>query len=200
MIRRNRYITPVKRVDIPVVAPVVSSVVDLSLYQKKETGKGLSTNDYTTAKKSKLAGISETGGYLHPESHPATMITEDATHRFATDTEKSLWNGKGSSNLALGELSTDAYRGDRGKTAYDHSQATHAPATAEQNVNADWNSSSGDSQILNKPTIVVSSNLAYGIGWDENTDVPTKNAIYDKIETMGTGGGLTQSQVRRRIC
>lgn len=37
--------------------------------------------------------------------------------------------------------------------AYTHSQATHAPADAEKNVNADWNSASGDSQILNKPTI-----------------------------------------------
>ena len=32
-----------------------------------------------------------------------------------------------SASLALGELSTTAYRGDRGKTAYDHSQATGNP-------------------------------------------------------------------------
>ena len=32
-----------------------------------------------------------------------------------------------SSSLALGETSTTAYRGDRGKTAYDHSQATGNP-------------------------------------------------------------------------
>lgn len=30
--------------------------------------------------------------------------------------------------LALGETSTTAYQGDRGKIAYDHSQAPHAPA------------------------------------------------------------------------
>ena len=30
---------------------------------------------------------------------------------------------------------------------------TFAPANAEQNVNADWNATSGDAQILNKPTI-----------------------------------------------
>jgi hypothetical protein len=58
-----------------------------------------------------------------------------------------------SSGLALGELSTNAYYGDKGKTAYDHSQVAHAPSSAEQNVNADWNASSGDAQILNKPTI-----------------------------------------------
>ena len=32
--------------------------------------------------------------YTHPESHPATIITQDATHRFVTDTEKSTWSGK----------------------------------------------------------------------------------------------------------
>lgn len=56
----------------------------------KITGKGLSTNDYTTAEKDKLAGI-ETG--------------------------------------------------------------------AEVNVNADWNATSGDAQILNKPTIITESQV-----------------------------------------
>jgi hypothetical protein len=36
-------------------------------------------------------------------------------------------------------------------TAYTHSQAAHAPSNAEANVNADWTSTSGDSQILNNP-------------------------------------------------
>lgn len=61
----------------------------------KVTGKGLSTNDYTTAEKDKLAGIEGNANrYTHPSSHPATMITQDATHRFVSDTEKTAWNGK----------------------------------------------------------------------------------------------------------
>ena len=32
--------------------------------------------------------------YEPPENHPAEMITEDATHRFATDEEKKAWNAK----------------------------------------------------------------------------------------------------------
>ncbi|HZJ98632.1 MAG TPA: hypothetical protein VFC79_01415, partial [Tissierellaceae bacterium] len=35
--------------------------------------------------------------------------------------------------LALGETNNTAYRGDRGKIAYDHSQATHAPTNAQKN-------------------------------------------------------------------
>ncbi len=52
----------------------------------KVTGKQLSTNDYTTAEKNKLAGI-DTGAnnYVHPN---------DANTRHVTDTEKATWNGK----------------------------------------------------------------------------------------------------------
>jgi endosialidase-like protein len=57
--------------------------------------------------------------------------------------------------LQLGETSTTAYRGDRGKTAYDHSQSSHAPANAEQNVQSNWNEadSGNDAYIQNKPAI-----------------------------------------------
>ena len=52
-------------------------------------------------------------------------LNEDSMHRTVTDAEKAAWNAK--SNLALGETSTTAYRGDRGKIAYDHSQAAGNP-------------------------------------------------------------------------
>ena len=55
----------------------------------------------------------------------------------AIDTNKTYrWSGteytqiKG--DLALGETSSTAYRGDRGKTAYDHSQSAHAPSDANK--------------------------------------------------------------------
>ena len=54
------------------------------------------------------------------------------------DTNKTYrWSGSDyveiSTSLALGETSATAYRGDRGKLAYDHSQTEHAPATAQKN-------------------------------------------------------------------
>lgn len=56
-------------------------------------GKGLSTNDYSTAEKNKLSGIAEkANNYVHPVSHPADIITQDATHRFVSDDEKKVWN------------------------------------------------------------------------------------------------------------
>ena len=47
--------------------------------------------------KKKLDGIATgANNYVHPANHPATMITQEATHRFVTDTEKTTWNGKAS--------------------------------------------------------------------------------------------------------
>ena len=49
----------------------------------KITGKGLSTNDYTTTEKNKLAGIeTEANKYTHPTTHPASMIS--GLHNIAT--------------------------------------------------------------------------------------------------------------------
>ncbi len=36
---------------------------------------------------------------------------------------------------------------------------------------------------------------AYGAGWNGSMEVPTKNALYDKIETLGGGSGITRSIV-----
>lgn len=36
---------------------------------------------------------------------------------------------------------------------------------------------------------VVVPDEAYGSGWNGSLEVPTKNAVYDKIETLGGGGG-----------
>lgn len=42
----------------------------------KVSGKGLSSNDYTTAEKNKLAGIAAgANNYTHPAAHPWSMIT-----------------------------------------------------------------------------------------------------------------------------
>ena len=45
------------------------------------------------ADKTKLDGIAAgANNYQHPATHAASMIAEDATHRFATDAEKAKWN------------------------------------------------------------------------------------------------------------
>lgn len=87
------------------------TTVDLSGYATKTAldgkvdkvdGKGLSSNDYTTADKDKLAGVAaNANNYTHPSSHEASMITQDNAHRFVTDDEKSAWNSKLSSTSTI---------------------------------------------------------------------------------------------------
>lgn len=84
----------------------------------KIEGKQLSTNDYTTDEKNKLAGI-EAGAEVNPplyistgqntnggmtqkavtDAIPTTLaqLNEDVTHRLVTDIEKETWNAKQSS-------------------------------------------------------------------------------------------------------
>lgn len=63
----------------------------------------------------------------------------------------------GQDYLQLGETATTAYQGDRGKEAYDHSQSAHAPLDAQKNVQSDWDATSGDAMILNKPATMPPS-------------------------------------------
>ena len=61
----------------------------------KDGSKQLSDENYTSAEKTKLAGIADgANNYTHPAKHEATIITEDETHRFVTDAEKDEWSGK----------------------------------------------------------------------------------------------------------
>lgn len=55
--------------------------------------------------------------------------TTNKTYRWSGSTYIAL-----SSSVVLGETSATAYRGDRGKIAYDHSQTSHAPSNAQANV------------------------------------------------------------------
>jgi hypothetical protein len=75
--------------------------------------------------------------YASLDQFPATG--ESGKIYVALDTNKTYrWGGSAyvviASDLALGETSATAYRGDRGKIAYDHSQTQHAPVTAQENV------------------------------------------------------------------
>ena len=78
------------------------------------SGKGLSTNDYTTAEQTKLSGIEAgaevnviesitvNGSTVTPTSKAVALtiptalssLSDDSTHRLVTDTEKSTWGGK----------------------------------------------------------------------------------------------------------
>ncbi len=77
--------------------PNFAATITANLANKvdKIAGKGLSAEDFTTELKAKLVSIGDNANnYTHPSTHPASMITEDATRRFVTDSEKAYWNSK----------------------------------------------------------------------------------------------------------
>ncbi|MCQ4363020.1 phage tail protein [Mycobacterium gordonae] len=60
----------------------------------KVSGKGLSTEDFTSAEKTKLSGIAAgANNYVHPATHPPAIIAQDASNRFMTDTERTKLAG-----------------------------------------------------------------------------------------------------------
>lgn len=51
--------------------------------------------------KVKLNGVAASANnYVHPSTHPATMISPDSTHRFVTDSQKSVWDAKADNTIA----------------------------------------------------------------------------------------------------
>lgn len=86
-----------------------------------------------------VEGYLNAGKLYKEEAHTSQINGETGKIYIDLHTNKTYrWSGSAfvviSDTIALGETSTTAYRGDKGKTAYDHSQAAHAPSNAEKNV------------------------------------------------------------------
>ena len=149
------------------------------------------------------------GGKFYKESTHTTEITGESGKIYVDlATNKSYrWSGSGyveiSASLALGETSSTAYRGDRGKIAYEHSQEAHAPANAEANVQADWNESDPESDafIKNKPTSMPANggNAATVGGHTVEADVP-ENAVFTGHETGEHEGSYGRYSRFCRLC
>ncbi len=92
----------------------------------------------------KVTDLTDSGDYAKLTDLPPSIVTEDTLGDFpgtgvantiyiALDTGKQyVWNGAsyveiGGPGLMLGETNSTAYRGDRGKTAYDHTSLTNNP-------------------------------------------------------------------------
>lgn len=111
-----------------------------------------------------VEGYMSSGKLYKEEAHTTPITGETGKIYVDLTTEKTYrWSGSTfvviSETLALGETASTAYRGDRGKIAYDHSQTPHAPADAEKNVQADWaeEDTSSDAYIKNKPTTMTAN-------------------------------------------
>jgi hypothetical protein len=95
-----------------------------------------STNDAIT--------ISNTYLYIHPDTHAATMITEDINHKFVTDAEKTAWNSKQS---ALGFIPEDVENKGvaNGYASLDTNGLVPVSQIPVNDIPSNWNT------ILNRP-------------------------------------------------
>ncbi len=99
-------------------------------------GKSLSTEDYTTAEKNKLAGVEdEANKYVHPSTHPASIITETSSKRFVSDTEKANWNAKETPSGAQTKADTAEANAKGYTDIHDQNTTKHITATERTNWN-----------------------------------------------------------------
>lgn len=136
------------------------------------------TNALTDALLSKLNGIeaSATADQSNAEIRAAVEAANDSN--VFTDADHTKLNAIEASATAdqTGAEIKAAYEGEDNTNAFtddDHTKLDGIEAGAEVNVQSDWNSSSGDNQILNKPTLVS--------GINDLSDVDTTGVANDKI-------------------
>lgn len=187
-------------------------LVDLSGKVDKISGKGLSTNDYTTAEKDKLAGlatVATSGSYNDLSDKPTIPTTVGlATEPYVNaKIEDNIIDGvttkAPSQNTVFDALSNKVDK-ESGKglssndyTTADKNKLSGIEAGAEVNVNADWNATSGDAQIFNKPTIPIgiptggtagqllakTSITNYDVTWvDESPDASYTSVVKHKVK------------------
>jgi hypothetical protein len=126
----------------------------------KVEGKGLSTNDYVTADKTKVTNINEVVEAV-TKNITATCIYITLDRRnLVTNVVKNIELKLPASTTALAGLMLPS----------DKTKLNGIAAGAEVNVNADWNATKGDALILNKPTL---STVATSGSYNDLTNRPT---------------------------
>ena len=111
-------------------------------------------NPFTDADESKLDGIEASATADQTGAEIKTAYEGESDTNACTDAEKPKLSGIETGATADQDLSSYQLQPSEGAFANGDKTKLDGIATgAEVNVNADWNSSSGDSQILNKPTL-----------------------------------------------
>ena len=89
----------------------LANVATATIKGRVAAGSGI-VEDLTASQVRTLLNVADgANNYVHPANHLASIITQDASNRFVTDTEKSAWNAKESA-IASGTIS-QYWRGDK---------------------------------------------------------------------------------------
>lgn len=161
----------IPEVDFTEVYNAIDTKVD------KVEGKGLSTNDYVTADKTKVTNINEVIEAA-TKNITATDISITLDKRnLVTNVVENIELNLPASTTALAGLMLPS----------DKTKLNGIAAGAEVNVNADWNATEGDALILNKPILAT---VATSGSYNDLTGKPTiptvdvnKKYVDDKLAT-----------------
>lgn len=161
----------IPEVDFTEVYNAINTKVD------KVEGKGLSTNDYVTADKTKVTNINEVVEAA-TKNITATDISITLDKRnLVTNAVENIELNLPASTTALAGLMLPS----------DKTKLNGIAAGAEVNVNADWNATEGDALILNKPILAT---VATSGSYNDLTGKPTiptvdvnKKYVDDKLAT-----------------
>lgn len=158
----------IPEVDFTEVYNAIDTKVD------KVEGKGLSTNDYVTADKTKVTNINEVVEAA-TKNITATDISITLDKRnLVTNAVENIELNLPASTTALAGLMLPS----------DKTKLNGIAAGAEVNVNADWNATEGDALILNKPTLATVATSGSYNDLTEKPTIPTVDVNKEYVDTQ----------------
>lgn len=158
----------IPEVDFTEVYNTIDTKVD------KVEGKGLSTNDYVTADKTKVTNINEVIEAA-TKNITATDISITLDKRnLVTNVVENIELNLPASTTALAGLMLPA----------DKIKLNGIAAGAEVNVNADWNATEGDALILNKPTLATVATSGSYNDLTSKPTIPTVDVNKEYVDTQ----------------
>lgn len=158
----------IPEVDFTEVYNAIDTKVD------KVEGKGLSTNDYVTADRTKVTNINEVVEAA-TKNITATGISITLDKRnLVTNVVENIELNLPASTTALAGLMLPA----------DKIKLNGIAAGAEVNVNADWNATEGDALILNKPTLATVATSGSYNDLTEKPTIPTVDVNKEYVDTQ----------------
>jgi len=155
--------------------------------------------------------VAEVNNYASLPGSPSTgdvALVKAATTGYSAGFYRysgSAWVFMGSAvttvNTQTGDVVLDADNIDDGSTTHKFTNASDitrlsaVEAGAQVNVNADWNSSSGDSQILNKPTLTSGTVTSVATGTGLSGGTITSTGTVSLADTAVSAGSYTSANI-----
>ena len=164
------------------------NIEDIKTVIKHVRGRDCSYNDINYCRPLSGGTIID----LDSTSHNNSFENLYAVAQGASQTFNLIVDSNGSSNLPNRLTRVDGFQPSTVTI-----NATLATNTILEQIDLSGGSPTIDTDITNRNNVrtfadVLVTDEVYGVGWNGSLEVPTKNALYDKIETLG-GSGITRS-------